>query len=306
MNPIAVIGFIVAIVVGYFAFTGGDGVGGGGPIATGPGTSEIQNPQPIAKSRSAPARPGRSQRSAPPPSGPLAPPPGMSPYADLVRITTLQRSDPKPDKEYVVLQYASGGGSFFDRNSQRLPIHVTGWTIKTAQTGQAAIIPRAFNIPEVDASEQDIFLPPGGKLIIVSGTPGYQRNFRENSCVGYFNQSFSFTPSLSNSCPDPHPGRSALIDLGFSGVCIDFLDRVPACRAPTVGFAQSNIGQECVDYIRENFNYTGCVKNFRSDPSFFKNTWRVYLGLPRKLYDPRHDRVTLRDRNGLLVDEFEY
>ena len=302
MNPIAVIGFIVAVVVGYFAFRGGDRGGGGGPIATGPGTGEIQNPQPVAKSRGR-APPARTTPGAPSPAGTPLAPPGQSPYADYISIASLQRSSATPDKEYIVLQY---GGSFFGSGGQKQPIDVTGWTISTVETGQVATIPRAFNIPEIDATEQDVFLPPGGKLIVVSGTPGYQRNFRENACVGYFNQSFSFTPSLSNSCFDPNPGKSALISLGLSGVCIDFIDSIPGCRTPTIGFQQSGIGQECVDYIREHFSYVGCVKDFRSDPKFLKNTWRVFLGLPRKFYDPRHGRVSVRDRDGLLVDEFEY
>ena len=89
-------------------------------------------------------------------------------------------------------------------------------------------------------------------------------------------------------------------------MCIDFIERIPTCRQPVIGFEQSGIGQACNEYVRENFSYVGCVKNFRDQKSFLKNAWRVSLRRTTKLFDPRHDIVTLRDGSGLLVDEFEY
>src|SRR3989344_1855620 len=166
--------------------------------------------------------------------------------------------------------------------------------------------PRAFNIPEIDATDEDILLPPGGELVILIGTPSYQRNFRENACTGYFNQSYSFTPSLSNSCPDDNPDRAHLLALGFNGACIDAIRAVPACRTPQGPFQAGVIGRECIDYMNKNFSYVGCVENVRDEGGFLKNIWRVSLRRPTKLFDPRHDIVTLRDQQGLLVDEFEY
>ncbi len=289
----AIIGIIIAVIVGYFAFTGRDLLPfGRGPLATGPGRdTEIQNPQPVET---------RGFFGFGQPSPPPAPRPGESPFKDKVRISTVVRSGERPEDEHVIIRF----GGFFSGSSQERPINVTGWTIGSQRS--SAPIPRAFNIPEIDAAEQDILLPPGGEVIILTGTPSYQRNFRENQCVGYFNETHSFTPSLSNSCVDDNPDRSMLLARGFNGACIDAIRAIPACRIPKGPFQAAVIKPECIDYMNQNFSYVGCVRNFRDRRDFLKNTWRVFLGRNQKLFDSRHDRVTLRDRQGLLVDEFEY
>jgi len=97
-----------------------------------------------------------------------------------------------------------------------------------------------------------------------------------------------------------------LLARGFNGACIDTIEGVPACRTPQGPFLAGIIGQECLAYMNENLNYAGCVKNFRTDKDFLKDRWRVSLKRSTKIFDERHDKVTLRDQNGLLVDEFEY
>lgn len=303
MNPSGVIILIIALLIGYFALSGSDlFMSGTDPLATGPGRgSKIQNPQPVATG-------GGFFGTSPTPQNQAAPqpPPGVSPYKDKVRISTVERSNLRPDQEYVVISYGGGFFGLFGSNQsqQSQPVDVTGWTIGNLKATER--IPQAFNIPEIDAAERDIFLPPGGNLVVVTGTPTYQQNFRENACVGYFNQTRSFTPSLSDSCPDADVSRSVLLGMGFNGICIDAIESVSACRTPRGPFDISSIKSECVDYMNENFSYVGCIKNFRDSKDFLKNTWRVSLKRNTKLFDPRHDRVILRDRAGLLVDEFEY
>lgn len=309
MSIIGLVGVIIALVVGYFSVTG-EGGGlfgeGGGPIATGPGTSEVRDPQPVSRGGGGffgtppPPRPGSGQA----PSGPApAPKPGESPYKGQVRISTVHRSGDRPEQEYVIFRYSSGVFGF-GGNAEAKPVDVTGWRIASLRSSEP--IPRAFDIPEIDATDRDIVLPPGGELIIVIGTPSYQRNFRENQCVGYLTQSYSFTPSLSSSCRDSRPDRTELLLRGFNGACIDAINAVPTCRTPRGPYQAAIIGKACLDYLNENFSYVGCVENFRDQKDFLKNTWRVSLRRTTKLFDPRHDIVTLRDGQGLLVDEFEY
>ena len=306
MNAIALIGIVIALVVGYFSITGEDGFfgGGGGPIATGPGTSEIQNPQPV--SRGGGGFFGGGAPPAPPPAGSAPAPalkPGESPYRNTVRISTVKRSGDRPEQEYVILRY--GGGVFgFGGNAEAKPVDVTGWRIASLRSSEP--IPRAFNIPEIDAADRGIVLPPAREVVIVVGTPSYQRNFRENQCVGYLNQSYSFTPSLSSSCPDSRQDRAELLRRGFNGACIDAIDAVPSCRTPRGPYQAALIGKECLDYLNEHFSYVGCVENFRDQKDFLKNSWRVSLRRTTKLFDSRHDIVTLRDAQGLLVDQSEY
>lgn len=298
MNILAIIGVLVAVVIGIFTVSSGGLFEdrGGGPIATGPGSREIRNPQPISRQsrvrpRVAPQPPTRTT-PAPLPE----PAPGVSAFRDAVRISTVRRSGTSPAEEYVILKHVDSRTDF--------EIDVTGWQIASLKS--SALIPRAVRIPEIDVPEEDIVLPRGGVLTIVVGTPTYQRNFRENRCVGYLNQQHRFTPSLSSSCPDSRPDRGLLLARGFSGACIEFIERIPACRTPTIRFKDSSIGNECIAYINRNFTYAGCVANFRDRSDFLRNSWRVSLKRPTKLFDPRHDRVTLRDAQGLLVDEFEY
>lgn len=302
MNPLAILAIFLALVVGIFSLSSQGGIFGGsgnGPIATGPGSgSEIRNPQPISEGSSAGAGSTAELQNRPAP--------GESPYKGVVHISSVQRGSTVVSEEYAVIRY---GGSFFGfgttKSNQALPVNITGWQIGTPRS--SAFIPRAFTIPEIDLSERDILLPPGGEAIIVTGTPAYTRNFRENQCVGYFTESNSFTPGLSSSCPD-RPGRSLLLDMKFNGACIDAIEGISSCRTPASRgpFAPAVVGQACLDFMNENFNYFGCVKNLRDRRDFLESTWRVSLKRGQKLFDPRHDRVLLRDESGLLVDEFEY
>lgn len=311
MNPLAIFTLVVAVIVGFFAIsTGGPGLfGGSGPIATGPESPEIRNPQPLARGsifsipRAPVQPPGAPSAVQPTPPAPALPP-GVSPYRENVVISAVERSGERADQEYVIIR-SQGFGRFSSAAGPRPElIDVTGWRIESLRSSGA--IPRAFNIPEIDAAEQDILLPPGGEVIVLSGTPTYQRNFRENACAGYFTQSHAFRPSLSGSCADSRQDRAPLLARGFNGACIDAIQSVPACRTPSGPFEVAAIKSECLDYLNQNFSYVGCVKNFRDEKDFLKNTWRVFLGRPTKLFDPRHDRITLLDQQGLVVDEFEY
>jgi len=79
------------------------------------------------------------------------------------------------------------------------------------------------------------------------------------------------------------------------------------CRIPTFNFeTTAKLGNACLEYVSKNFSYTACVKNYRNEKNFLKNTWHVNLNRPQKLFDLRHDRIILRDELGLIVDEFEY
>lgn len=297
MNPAGIIAILIAVVVAYVGFSGSDFslFDRGGPIATGPGRgSEVRNPQPISNRPTSGFGLNRQEEK---PS--LLP--GESPYKGKISISAVERFGQRADEEYVILRR---GGFFSLAGSQEKPIDVTGWTISNRRSSES--IPPAYNIPEIDSSSQNILLPPGGELVVVSGAPSYSRSFRENSCIGYLNQSYSFRPALSNSCVDDSPDRSDLLARGFNGACLDTIQSLASCHTPQGPFLAGVIGTSCIDYMNENFSYVGCVKNFRDQKDFFKNTWRVQLRRNQKLFDSRHDRVILRDRQGLLVDEFEY
>ncbi len=306
MNPIGIFVVIVGLVTGYYLLSG-SGLDlpfldrfGSGPIATGPGFgAEVENPQPVSRGFFGFGTPSPQAGSEQP-----APRPGESPYKGKVSIANIHRSGTSADEEYVTIRY--GGGGFFGLGGSpdSAPIDVTGWSISSRRF--STTLPRAYNIPEIDALEQDVILAPGGEVRALVGAQGYQKNFRENACIGYLNESYTFTPSLANSCADSSPDKSKLIARGFSGACIDTIEAVSTCRAPEGPFQAGVIGPGCIEYMSQNFSYAGCVKNFRDRGGFLGDTWRVSLRRTEKMFDPLHDKVTFRDANGLLVDEFEY
>lgn len=306
MNPLGIFAIIIALAVGYYGFNSDFGQfnlpgfgSGSGPIATGSGSGAgIEDPQPVSRGFL-----GFGGAAAP--ESQPAPRPGESPYKGKVTIARVNRSGLSPADEYVVIRYGGGFFGLFSRQSaSELPVDVTGWSIGSRRTN--AVIPGAYNIPEIDAVQQDIILSSGGEVIILVGASSYQRNFRENACVGYLNEFHDFTPSLSNRCMDSRPDRGSLLSRGFNGACVDAIEGVSTCRVPGGNYEAGVIGAECIDYLRQNFNYAGCVRNFRDRSDFFGNVWRVSLRQPSKLFDPQHDRVILRDKDGLVVDEFEY
>ena len=307
MNPLAILALVLALLVGFYIFSGAHSsfLNGNttGPIATGSGAgSEIQNPQPVRSGGGFFGNFFSPSSNSPPPSSAPTLAPGESPYKGKVYISYIQRSGNSPNQEYISIRssyaYTSTGSQAY------APIDITGWTVASLRS--SAHIPLAFNVAEIDAAEQDIFLSSGGELIALTGTPDYTSNFRENVCTGYLNQAHVFTPALSYSCADANPDRTKLLNMGFNGACINTIASVPPCTIPQGTFQAGIIGVECVNYMVEHLSYAGCVDNFRDTKNFLKNEWRISFKLPRKLYDPTHDRIALRDQNGLLVDQFEY
>ena len=321
MDSAAFFVLIIGVVIVAIMFSGGPsdlsflgGPSGLGPYATGPGSNtEIRNPQPVAEQKSSGGFFGTLGSLAhPPPSPspssaatamPVAKTPGHSPYEGIIRISYVERSSDSPQDEYVALM---NGGWF---SSLNFSVDITGWTIESIKHDRRTI-GRAYDIPYIDADTRTIVLPPGGTVYAVTGTGNIGFGFRENGCTGYFNQFSRFTPGLSGSCIDRQSYeriRSQFLDAGLPGACIDYVASLPSCTVPQINFENGGkIGQNCIDYISKNISYNGCVKNYREDKNFYRNTWRVYFGLTQKLFDKSHDRIILRDQNGLFVEQFEY
>lgn len=308
-----VIGLIAVIAI--FSFSGSSPLSSSGPIATGPGSSsEIRNPQPVKKGGSVlgfssiftkpPSLPSVS-KVVPTTSEPRAFKPGYSSFEGAIKISHVDRWANTPQGEYIRLR----NGGYFGLGSTPTAVNITGWTIENSKREKIEI-PKAYNIPFIDADKSDILLPPSGEIYIVIGPSNIGMDFRENGCIGYLNQYYQITPSLRNSCMDRQSSsqiRSRFLDLGLSGECIDFVNSLPACRIPTFTFENSGkIGNNCIDYVSKNISYNGCVKNYRNDKNFLLNIWRVFLGRRQKFFDVKHDRVILRDTQGLIVDQFEY
>ena len=326
----AVVGLIIVAIILVLTFSFYDSSGSGGmnfsflssdePLASGAGTSEIQNPQP-ARSENEPGFFG-SFPFSPRVAGIQNPPApatqlssdheqgtvttqrsGYSSLEKIVRIVRVERTSQMLSEEYIILR---NGGAFFG-SSVKGSVAITGWTVEN-RIGDKHIIPKALDIPLIDADPTPVALAPGGEAIIVTGTHPMRSSFRENACTGYLNELYTFTPALSNSCADDDPEVSKLLeDTRLSSRCIDFIRAIPECRLTRYATNdEAVLGAACADYANKNYFYSGCVKNFRDSKDFLGTTWRLFLGENKKLFDPLHDRITLRDEKGLVVDVFEY
>src|SRR3989338_7875919 len=157
MNALGIIAVVVVLIAGVIAFNQSGTLSldrsGSGPSPTGPGSSEIQNPQPVARSAL-----GRLFRRSTPPSArstktptPVPPgiPPTASPYEGKIIISRVQRSGTEAASEYATIRHQT---SRLKKASEG-PIDVTGWRIASRRS--FGIIPRAYNIPEIDTARSE-------------------------------------------------------------------------------------------------------------------------------------------------------
>ena len=178
-----------------------------------------------------------------------------------------------------------------------------GWTIENVG-GNRLVIPRALTLPGSDTTPATSKLAEGDEIILVSGRSTHGLSFRENICTGYFAEFHSFTPSLSESCPEF--SRDELFKAGLNSACVEVIDDTRRCRQARIGFEESAAGNECVAFVGAHLNYAGCLKDHRGDADFFSPRWRVFLDRRETLWNPKHDRLILRDKDGLVIDEYSY
>ena len=204
-----------------------------------------------------------------------------------------------PNDEYLTLSVSSNAG---------VPVDITGWTLESDATGNAAVIPGGTPLPlsGIVNSAADIVLEPGQQAIILSGQSPIGASFQENKCIGYFANFQTFSPALPQSCPSPstelqtYYGPSYIRDAS----CIDYVNTLNRCEA--VLTPPTTISGACQSFVLKYFNYNGCVQAHQNDADFAGNTWRVYLGRTAPLWRAQHEVVKLLDKQGRTVDAFTY
>lgn len=281
-----VIGIALVLAVYY----GGSSVFNSGPIATGPGQG-IGQPAP-----GLPAPLGFDGDQVPE----KKPEPGVSPFQGTARISTVRYSEADVEEEYIII--SSGGFSGFDGGKDKV-VSLDGWTIENNK-GERHAIPPAANIPSLDLASRPIQLNAGNEVLIITGDSSFGSSFRENICTGYFNESHSFSPVLEESCPEF--SKEDILGQKLNAACVDVIDRSQRCRQVIIGYEDSAAGNDCIAFVQSHLNYAGCVKDNKDAERFFTGRWRVFLKMSQKLWDPLHDRAILRDKDGLIVDEYSY
>lgn len=225
--------------------------------------------------------------------------PSPSPYAAHVRLDSSGATAQDSQKEYVTIRVSS---------SLQNSITITGWALQSSTNITKVVIGSAASIPALGNmnTETPITLGAYGTVHVTTGRSPNGTSFRLNECTGYFEQFQDFSPSLPMECPRPRdemflfPEKTA-----GNATCESFINTLRQCSL-TVTEIPVNIGSSCQDFVLNNLSYSGCVAKHRSDPDFYRNEWRVFLGRDQELWNNNHDRILLLDENGKLVAAVSY
>ncbi len=212
--------------------------------------------------------------------------PGESSYKGKVNIGSVYFSN---------FGQISLRSSYFSNQS----VDITGFKIKSAKKGET-IIGKAMSIPQFDSASSDIQLSSGNPVDIIVGSSPLGNNFRINNCFGWLSGIYNLSYSL-DYCPG-NVNIQQLSDLDSS--CVDLILRTNSCRMPNEDTLNGQSGK-CRNWVEKNMNYSACIANHKNDSNFYK-AWEMYTGNNNRIFDPLHDKIERRDKNGLLIDSYEY
>lgn len=213
----------------------------------------------------------------------------LSPYFHEVRFGGVSAGSDFSYGQISLYAGFSGNGT----------IDVTGWLLQARDGGQ--YIPQAINNydPYGAAAPSDMLLRNGDYLNMYTNASAIGANLHLNKCIGYLQSVNNFVPSLPLNCPSFD--RSELSD--FSGECQDYILSLNYCGVPGVNLNVPANQYACQEFLN-TVNYKGCYDRHVNDPDFFSHEWRAWTGTT--FLDPRHDKLQLLDKQGLLVDYYEY
>ncbi|MCE9541664.1 hypothetical protein K8R03_03885, partial [Candidatus Kaiserbacteria bacterium] len=201
--------------------------------------------------------------------------------------------------EYVTLTASADNAGSID---------ISGWSLQSAVTGKRIYIPLAASpyVLGIVNRVSDALLSPGASAIITSGISPVGVSFRETLCTGYLNQTQSFSPALSNSCPS----RDRVLPYNadnlarFGADCFDYIQTMPQCDFPKS--LPSSLSPSCRALLSTAFSYNGCVNMFQSSQDFALSSWRMYAGFTTELWGNSHDILRLSDGQGRIVTTVSY
>ncbi len=181
--------------------------------------------------------------------------------------------------------------------------NISGWKIKSNR-GEIVITQAIHSYePAGFSTPSDIILKGNNTVVISSGISPLSRNFRLNKCIGYLNNIYSFNPPLPQNCPLPSEQNIA----GLSGQCQTYIRSLSSCALPNPtiynSFPGNAEGNACRNFLN-GITYKSCYEQHQNDADFYSNEWRLWGS--QIFLDPQHDTVHLYDRQGLLVDQYQY
>ena len=188
-------------------------------------------------------------------------------------------------------------------------MNITDWKLKGKNGFDIAIGKGASYIYASAASQpqEDIYLKPGEKAVIVTGKSSLGTSFKMNKCVGYFEQFHEFTPELDTECPllrDDEPPANLI----NNDQCLDYIDRVSSCQTViSVPYKYSfKLSSSCQEYVTQNANYKTCLEKHKDDSDFYLPEWRIYLDRSEELWKKKREIITLYDGKNNIIDSKSY
>jgi hypothetical protein len=181
-------------------------------------------------------------------------------------------------------------------------IDLTNWTIETS-AGFFTITTgvRLFR-PDSQTIHQNIILKTGDSLVVVEGSSPLSFNFYLNRCFGYLTNEYNFNSLFIKDCPRP-----SYTDISyFSSACQQFINNLDTCQIPSSNdINRFSNDPACQQFIKDYYHYSSCVDRYQSAPDFFKKEWYVFANRGQFI-STSHDRIVLRDDEGLVVDTYQY
>jgi len=220
----------------------------------------------------------------------------VSPYFSKLKISSISSTQ-------IVL-----ASKIQDENQ----IDITGWKV-VSQKGTITI-PKgtALFLPGQSTKDQDdIFIKKNDRIYLESASNPFKvvTNFKPNKCFGYLKDSYgsSFPSSLQTTRICPKVDKNSICN--YSQDCITNILKLEKCQAVNYSknlniMFDTNCRTFIDNYIVENLKYEGCVENYYKDKDFFKSEWRIYIGY--SISCNCNDIIYLYDKNGLLVDKYNY
>jgi len=227
-----------------------------------------------------------------------------SPYFGKISMSGITGlGNPDPNREFFNL---------YNYLKENETLKITGWYLKSEITGYFAFIGKAALLPfPFSKTESDIILQQGDRVYVTKGFSPIGISFRTNKCTGYFEENREFYPGLSLQCPRPIdeelPNFSDVYDRNDE--CLYQIRRINRCTTVGGEFIRDlpdTVSSFCKTYLTTQINYNTCIARHFSDTDFPGNEYRIYLNKFGPLWRPIHDKITLYDENGLVVDSYNY
>lgn len=219
--------------------------------------------------------------------------------SDFVALKTGRAKETNPDKEYLEIKA--------DKKNNN-SVKITGWKLKgrvglDIEIGQGTF----YYYDSASQPQEDIYLKPGEKAVIITGQSPLGTSFKINKCLGHLEQFHEFVPNLNIRCP-ALKNEELPSNLNNNDQCLDYIDQISAC-ATVVSIPykdSSRLSSSCQDYIMENANYKSCSAKHKSDTDFYLPEWRIYLNRSEEMWKKERENIALYDDKNNIVDSVSY